>query len=127
MLKSTLLLVLAVVTNMSYVWNFTIQYKFNLRRYKARKWRKKVRQLQKRRRKKINTSVFPELPVITTEHEYGSLGLGKEHLKPRPLGKEYLKPRLFGLDNSMSPCYNVTVDKLRVAFHGDKYSLAGEN
>ena len=61
--------------------------------------------------------MFPELPVITTEHEYGSLGLGKE----------YLKPRLFGLDNSMSPCYNVTVDKLRVAFHGDKYSLAGEN
>ena len=80
---------------------------------------------EKKKKKTINTSVFPELPVITTEHEYGSLGLGKEHLKPRPLGKECLKPRLFGLNNS--PCYNVTVDKLRVAFHSDKYSLAGEN
>ena len=78
-----------------------------------------------KKKKKINTSVFPELPVITTEHEYGSLGLGKEHLKPRSLGKECLKPRIFGLDNS--PCYNVTVNKLGVAFHGDKYSLAGEN
>ena len=54
---------------------------------------------EKKKKKTINTSVFPELPVITTEHEYGSLGLGKEHLKPRPLGKECLKPRLFGLDN----------------------------
>ena len=87
----------------------------------------KSEEATKKKKKKINTSVFPELPVITTEHEYGSLGLGKEHLKPRPLGKEYLKPRLFGLDNSMSPCYNVTVDKLWVAFHGDKHSLAGEN
>ena len=85
---------------MSYVWNITIQYKFNLKKYKSRKWRKKLKQRQKKEKKKtINTSVFPELPVITTEHEYGSLGLGKEHLKPRPLGKECLKPRLFGLDN----------------------------
>ena len=68
---------------------------------------------EKKKKKTINTSVFPELPVITTEHEYGSLGLGKE----------YLKPRLF----SRLPCYNVTVDKLRAAFHSDKYSLAGEN
>ena len=87
----------------------------------------KSEEATKKKKKKINTSVFPELPVITTEHEYGSLGLGKEHLKPRPSGKECLKPRLLSLDNSRSPCYNVTVDKLRVAFHGDKYSLAGEN
>ena len=32
----------------------------------------------KKKKKQINTSVFPELPVITTEHEYGSLGLGKD-------------------------------------------------
>ena len=45
-LKSTPLLVLAV-NNMSYVWNITIQYKFNLKRYKARKWREKLKEQKK--------------------------------------------------------------------------------
>ena len=38
----------------------------------------KTEEATKKKKKKINTSVFPELPVITTEHEYGSLGLGKD-------------------------------------------------
>ena len=77
----------------------------------------KSEEATKKKKKKINTSVFPELPVITTEHEYGSLGLGKE----------YLKPKIFGLDNSMSPCYNVTVDKLWIAFDSDENPLAREH
>ena len=58
--------------------------------------------------------MLPLFPVITTEHEYGSPGLGGRIVKEKK-------------DPICAPGDNVTVDKLRIAFDSDENPFAGKD